>query len=469
MVPGTLTARPANGDLSAQSRAVRRLKRNLGFEPVDVSPWDPNRPTMYEVNSDQIADRRLQRLLAAMVLLLTVRFLATTAYRAAVSPSGLSGIDVRIIRDAAARLERQEPLYLPEETTGPGVVLKSQFTCSPLIPILVRPLTRLPDERAASAWAAAEVGLLLLGMALFCWAAGVHPLDAPASTLLVLFTGFRFWPTVIELAFGNTHILLLTFTCGMLVCSRYQKWLLFAVLVALAALVKTWMLGMIFPLMVVRRWREAGTALALFLGGLAALFTVTGWNELPGFLAVTGAYATQSFLVSNSVAGMAGLFFADNAHMPAPFKNVWAWRAAMVGGYGVLVVGLAAMFVRGPRLRPVPLQLCVATSAVALILGTPVSHIYYFVIALPLLWMLLCVPPGAARPVVVPAIAFLTYLALSVPSPSMSPIPDGNRTGLNSLLVMLTFAPTLVLWLLGVGIAWGRGHGRLGAAPIAGA
>ena len=398
----------------------------------------------------------LTRLLAVFVLLLVLRTLLGSTYRAATTSTGIYGVDFEPTYAAATRLNQGVPLYSEEPDAKSTGRLLCQFPSSPFVPMLVRPLAHLPLADATRTWVAVNVILLALSAFLFCWGSRIHLLDSTLAVLLVIFTGFRFWPTTIEVAIANNDILLLASVCGMIVCHRFGRWWLLALLIALAALVKTWMLGMIFPLLVARRWREAGGAVGFFIAGLAVLFSIARWEMFPIFVAITRLYSSQPLLVSNSVAGMAGMFFAENHHMTPWFPHVGAWLAAMILGYGTLLGGLWMMWVRGPRMTVQQRQLGLALSALALVLGSPVSHLLYFVLTLPVIWTLLCVPWGGAHRLIAPAFAFVVYFILSVPSPCLTPLPESCRTGLRSVLVTMTFLPSFLLWIYGVALACRR-------------
>lgn len=392
---------------------------------------------------------RSQQFFAAFVLLLVLRLLAGSAYRGAIVTVGLPGTDFSIIHAAALRMEKHEPLYLPEDHT----VLRCQFTCSPFVPTLLRPLAHLPPQRAGAAWAAINTGLLVLCVALFCASAGIQPLVHVPAALFVLISAFRFWPTVMELFQENTHILLLTCVCGMLLCARRQNWIALAVLIAVAALIKTWMIGMIFFLLAIRRWRLAVLSVVMFLGGIALFSISPGWQNLRGFLMVTWAYRHEPFF-SHSVNGMAHLFFARNDDITPITESFWAWALAMILGYGTLIAGLVMMFIRGPRMDAAQRQLSIGLAAVALVLGCPTSHIHYFPLVLPLLWSITCAPLNQKSPGLVIVLAFVAYLFMSFPSsPSTSPVPESWRHGIRTVAVAQIFVPTMTLWLIGVGIA----------------
>jgi len=389
-----------------------------------------------------------------MLLMLVLRSLVGSTYRGATASTGIEGVDFRTTYMAAARLKAGEPLYLDEKEAKSGGNLICQFTCSPLIPMLFQPFVKQPWEQSMKIWAGINVTVLAVATFLFCWGSRVRILDNPAPALLVMFSAFRYWPTVIEVALGNTHLLLLGLVCGMIVCNRYQSWLAMAILVAIGALVKTWMIGMIFPFLVMRRWREAAVAVILFVIGLGVLCLFNGGTQtLAGFFAVTHAYSSEPGLISHSVSGLARQYFTENLLIAPLVKSQWAWFAAMLIGYGIIITGLAILFIRGRELDEKQRQLSIALSALALILGSPVSHIMYFPLALPTIWTLLCRPWPGRHSLAAPIAAFSMYLLLTIPWPCVTPVPESYRTGPRSLLLAMIFLPSASIWIYGVLLA----------------
>ena len=393
--------------------------------------------------SSQAATPRLfsRRLLSAFVLLLVLRVLAADGYRGAIAPGGLFSVDYGTIYAAAKRLDTGS-LYLREEK------LSCQFTCSPLIPMLVHPLTKYPLDQSTRLWALVSVSTLVGACLLFCWGRGAHILDDVVPVVLILATAFRFWPTVIEFAIGNTHIILLALVGGMYVCDRHRKWMLFAALAAVASLVVTWMIGVLFYLMVRREWRAVFAGIAFFAGGLLVLFAMLGWDQWMAFVQVTRDYSSQSFLLAQSVAGMARMYFSVNLQISPFMDSRFGWWAVMLLGYGGLISGLLYLYLRGPRMNTFQLRMTLGLVVAALILGCPVSHLYYYVLVLPLLWTLLIEVQGCAQGLRIGA--FAVYLALSYPSPGMDPVPEKFRNGVRSLAVSTTFLASMAAWGMGL-------------------
>jgi len=401
------------------------------------------------------------RILCAMVLLLALRCLDASAYRSAATPGGLFGVDFGPLYSASHRLNDGQPLYVPEN--NPDVLL-CQYVSSPLLPVLVRPLARFSLDQATRLWAAADVVLLTLAMFLYWWGTGIRPLEDVVPVILILFTGFRCWPTTVELGIGNSDIVLLFLATGMFVCNRYCKWFLFALLVAIAALTKTWMIGALFYLLARRQWAAAFAGVGMFAAGAGLLFTWVGWSELPVLLHLTHLYSSQPTLVSSSVAGMAHMFFQQNLIISPLAVSPALSAATLVAGYGFLIAGLLFLWLRAPSMDEGQFQICLGLTFAALVLGCPVSHQYYFVLLLPLLWSLLIQPDAGRYGWPLPVAAFVIYLAFSVPTPSLNPVPAAYHHGIRSLAVGISFFSGMLLWACGL-FAVARGLRAPAPAP----
>jgi len=392
---------------------------------------------------DRVAHNRL---LCAIVLFLAFKCMAAVSYRATVATGDKALYNFGVYRAAAQRLDNHQTIYFHE--TGPKLMF--QHSSSPLLPLLERPLDRFSTAKAFQIWVGMNVAAMLMSVVLYCWATGVRILDDPVPVLLAVLTAFRYWPTVIELGTGNTDVLQLMLICGMLVCARYGRWILYAVLVAIGALTKTWMIGTLFYLLVRRKWMAAAASVVFFVAGGAVLFTMIGWKEFPLYLEVTKRYSTQDVLFSHSVAGIARELFTANPAMTPIVQSPVLHLGLLVIGYGYLMIGLAYIWWKGPKMSEYQLRLSMGLMAIALILGSTISHQYYFVLALPLLWTLLIGDGGVNPQWWVKAGAFVIYLIFSVPTPG-DPLPDAYKHGgIKALEVAITFAAGMSLWTLGL-------------------
>ena len=90
------------------------------------------------------------------LLILIARFVSASAYRGAINSlhtPGWGGGDFELYYNAGQRLNHGERLYVVEPYMG--------YAYTPLLAILVRPLSRLPFEAAFAWWAAFNVACLL--------------------------------------------------------------------------------------------------------------------------------------------------------------------------------------------------------------------------------------------------------------------------------------------------------------------
>jgi hypothetical protein len=291
------------------------------------------------------------------------------------------------------------------------------------------------------------VGFLTAAILLFCWGIGLRIPENTVPVLLAVMCGFRFWPTTIELGIGNADILILMLVGGMFVCARYGRWMLFAALVAVAALTKTWMIGAVFYLMIRRKWAAAAGCAVFFAAGLAILFSLVGWQEWGAWNRITHLYSSQPTLISNSVAGVARMYFTKNLVLTPLIDSRLCWALVMALGYGFLLGGLGFLWLRGERMNEAQRQMSLALMPLALILGSPVSHQFYFVLTLPVLWLLLL---GEDYGMGLRVAAFVVYLVLSIPYPGLNPAPEQLRQGLQSLRIGESFFCGMALWACGL-------------------
>jgi hypothetical protein len=379
-----------------------------------------------------------QKILSIVFLLLLCRLLVSTAYHAAAAPSGLSRVDFKQYYDAANHFRSGESLYAGYK----------DYPYSPLMAIVMRPLAKLPFEKAALAWIAASTALLLFSIAVFIAAFGLNPAENPVVCGLILVTGFRFWPTSIELAIGNVDMLLLAIIAAIYLANRFGKFLAIAVLIALAALIKTWMLGLCFYLLARRRYREALISVSAYLAGLIVLFSICGWHQFPDFVRSTCAFTSQPLVVTHSIPGIARMYLSVNPHI-APFSTTpTAHLATLYIAYAALIAGLILVWAVTGAESGHAGALTLGFTLISLLVGLPICHQYYFVYVLPGIWNLLF-SPGKGKKLSMAAMiaALIAYAAFSVNAPGLTPLPEQYRSGLKSLFVATSFLAAALMWI----------------------
>jgi hypothetical protein len=143
------------------------------------------------------------------------------------------------------------------------------------------------------------------------------------------------------------------------------------------------------------------------------------------------------------------MFFLKNPVMTPLVNSSALYLGALAIGYGLLLGGLGYLWWRGPRLNGYQGRLCLGLVALALLLGNSLSHQYYFVLALPLLWTLLAGTAGSSGGWGIKLAAFAVYLIFSIPTPG-DPLPKEYTHGIKSAEVGIDFAAGMLLWGIGL-------------------
>lgn len=339
------------------------------------------------------------------------RFLAASAYRAALSSTVFA--DFSVYHSAARRLLQHEHLYAADN--------QMSYVYSPLLALLLRPLARLPLEEAGHIWTLLCVALLIAAVAIFAHALQLRLREHGALVALLLLTAFRFWPTVIEFETANVTIPVFFLTSLLFLALRSERWKSFALVLAVGVLLKTWMLAFILLLLIRRRYRDLVLTMVAVAAGLVILFTIVGWNEFPPYLHVTRQFSHQEVMVAHSIYGISKLFFAPNLFL-APLVNssflLWTCRFFL---YVPLFLSLAYLVKVGNRIPADDLPTVFALILVAFLLASTLSHQYYYMLALPLIWCTLANlwrMPRLAN-IYAACLAIAGYLLLASPSPGV--------------------------------------------------
>ncbi|MEI8233437.1 MAG: glycosyltransferase family 87 protein [Verrucomicrobiota bacterium] len=379
-----------------------------------------------------------------LLLALIAWFLLASAYHSALAPSpGVTGIDFQIYYEASNRLARGEPLYInhPEGST---------YVYSPALALLLRPLARLDYPYALRVWFFISALCLGGGVALYALSARFTWRDLNLAGI-ILIIGCRFWPTTMNFSLGQVNFLILLLLCGVFLADSLERPKTAALLIASAALLKTWMLGLLVYLILRRKWREAALGACLYALLLAACFTATGWRELPRFFQITGGYAHQNtgqFAGMQSISGFAYLHFQKNPLVDPIAANPLLFYGFIGGGFVLILAGCALIWKRTPPRSLYEARLQLGFVMLSLLLVLPMCQSEYSLFCLPLLWTLIAPPPERPRSPLVIAGSFLVYLLFTRGWPGTRSIPEIYRHGAASLVVSANFCAAFALWLI---------------------
>jgi hypothetical protein len=384
----------------------------------------------------------------AVLLLLVGWFLLSQAYSGATNPaSAITGWDFRVLYDAAARLNKGEELY---SITG-NAEGKTPYIYTPLIAQAFRPLAHLPLEKAVKAWFFISAGCLVLSVAVYAAAAGFTLAEiVPLCVMLVV--GFRFWPMVFNFGLGQINNLLLLCACAMFWAERRDRSKLAGFLIALAALIKLWMFGILIYPLVKRNWKASLSSVLFYCAGLVVLFIPGGLGAWKKFCAVTVANAEQPFLISQSILGFARLQFAANTHIHALMPSKALFFTFLVLGYLAVGASFVYLWSRGGSKSPYETRLWFGVCLLSIPLVSPLCHDEYYILALPLLWALLTAPKSdpAGWRIGSAAAALVLYALLMRPWPTSGEGLSAHNQGPSSLLATAFFILGGAVWLLGV-------------------
>ena len=180
-----------------------------------------------------------------LLLFLVSWLLVASAYSGAVSPtSGIAGLDFAVFYHAAARLNAGQPLY--QSHLPPGLQGGLYVYC-PLLAFLLRPLALLPFHKALQVWFFVNAACLILAVLLYGASARLTWKTASLMAVLLL-VSFRYWDTTMNFGLGQSNAIMLALIGGMLWADSRKRWMLMGMLIALAALFKVWLIGLLLYL-----------------------------------------------------------------------------------------------------------------------------------------------------------------------------------------------------------------------------
>lgn len=355
--------------------------------PVDVdldvdrgaAPELPPDPELESVGTDPSAGPASPR---ALTVVLWLAALAGTALIAKLVHqlilSRSRPVDLEIYLRAAQEVAGGHSPYL--------VVSPSKgYVYTPLLAMLLTPFSHVSLHTMVLYWAAGGLAAVAVAgccVTLFEWH-GLQPWQRPVLFTACVATGFLFWPMTIELQVGQIDVFVLALFSVAGLAGAYRWRGRSTSLAAVAASVKLWPVLALATALGRRpdgRWRRIAVAAGVGAASLAlsAVFGgLTGLERAVGHITSAGS----QHQISYSVWGMPKLWFSEAGVVP--IANSVGLRVAATVGLAVFVVGLAVLALRRADSRS-PLVFWHALACLILLL--PVSHLYYSIYLLPLLW-----------------------------------------------------------------------------------
>ncbi len=354
---------------------------------------------------------------------------------------------------AAQRLNAGHPLYQPHLNPALG---GSLYVYSPLLALLMRPLAHFSFHTATKAWFFVNAASLILAVLLYGLAARISWRKSSLLAILLL-VSFRFWDTTMNFGLGQSNSLMLVLIAAMLWADSRGRWWLMGALIALAALFKVWLIGLVLYLLLRRRWQEAAFGIGAFLVALGGLFSIVGWPELPSYLhcMVQAKAFGEKHAVMNSIVGFADLHLRTNPIVSPLVNSQFGYAVFAAACILGLIWGFAAIWQALRNPTPLQARLSFGLVLVSILLLLPSYENGYSVYCFPLLWTLLGSPDGDGKRSLrvshlMLAGGIIFYLIWSRSWPVYAPFPPAYQHGLRSLIVSMSFYGTVFIWGIGL-------------------
>ena len=293
------------------------------------------------------------------LLVLICWCLLSGIYHSAIT--GLAGADFRQYYETAERLNKGLPPY-----DG-----KMNYVYTPFLAVLIRPLAHFPLGQAFKIWTLMNGLFMFVGMALYALAARFKWKDVIPIGIMI-FVGFRFLPSVYDFGTGNINIVLLMLVSGMFLADSHGKMEIFGVLIALGAIIKIWVLGLVIYLLLKRAWRAIALSIGIYCFLFVFTFNIVGWSKMQEFLQVTLKVVNNNRWISQSIYGFARIHFAPNMHTEPILNSAIVYWAFIATGFLIILSGLVYLFRSEPARTPYESRLRLGFFILSLLLLLPI-------------------------------------------------------------------------------------------------
>jgi len=318
-----------------------------------------------------------------------------------------------------------------------------RYVYPPLVALALEPFTQWPVATVVEGWFWVSIGLILLSIVLDAAAGGVRFGNA-AGMGMMLVPAFYYRSMTVELNHGQFDLVILALVCAGAYAERRGRPVGFAAAIAVAALIKVWVLGMLVYLVIRRRWKSAALCMLFFVAGLAVLFGIVGFGEAEVFRQRLFEFVGKddSYRYANmSIFGFARVHFTIN-HDAAPWVESKVALALFVGtGFAALTWGMWLALKRGATAQAPQARLILALTVVSLLLALPDCERPYLVLLLPAIWAMLTVEGISS---VLRAATMGIYLLLTF---NFAP-PAHRAHGIAAIVPSIPFLCMAGLWAL---------------------
>lgn len=285
------------------------------------------------------------------------------------------GTDLETFLTAARAAARGGSVY---EATG--------YVYLPFVAWMLVPFAALPAETVFAAWTTLSLAAALGAVAALTatlWS-GLRPWQRPVVAGVAGVTLLYNAVFSLELWLGQNDTLILLLTSLAVLFATFRHSHLSGAMVGLGAVLKTWPGGL--GLWLLRRGapdplRGLSVAAATGVAALLIVVAVAGPGELAAWVQRTLAFSSQQ-LVTYSVWGVGRQAFAD-AEVMTPVVDDPMLGSVIAWALAAIVVALIIVALRWPGTD----SLAMWNIAAGLVMLIPVSHLWYRLLMLPLVWV----------------------------------------------------------------------------------
>lgn len=322
-------------------------------------------------------DRRFHTVVLVFAAALATGYLIWTAF------GPLPLLDLRAhLEGGQAWLNGQDPYRTALSDRTDAAHAGSGFVYPPYTVPFFALLDRLGERAASMLWQACQ----LLALAVAVWLLATPRSWRRVSLLTIMVVCF--YPVLSNLALGQAGLVSLALLLAAWTLLDTSPTLA-GTLMGAAGVLKLFPLGLTACAAIRRRWCSVATAAGVVAACVAVTWPWTAnlWPEYLSGVLLGKAQVVTTSPGNQSLAAAVYRSLTDNPFQRPLFNSPAAAHVLAVAIPGALLVGLAIVL-RRVRLQPRGLDLAISLAALPLLL--PYAWQHYYVLAIPLLWMVSC-------------------------------------------------------------------------------
>jgi hypothetical protein len=343
------------------------------------------------------------------------------------------------------------------------------YVYPPVIAVLLAPIAHVDVHSVWKLWTGTSCAALFVSSVLVVLSLNrrLSPVQRPVLFAIAGITAFHFWPTTITLWLGQADTFVLVLLAASALATQRGRSRFAGFMLGLAGLAKAWPASAAITVLrreYQRRWLTfAAFGVTIIVAPILAV-AMGGITELSQLLRVVFDARTQH-LVSDSVWGIPSLNFSHSGLAHPVLVSVPVQAIATI----FLLAWVIALAIVSLRSNGSDMVLGFWNVVFCIILVLPISHIWYAIYGLPILWCWIAQaisewPRPRIAVLVVMAVLVLWWLVFNKAWPD-----NGSSAAISSLRYSVVFATNLFACTASVLGARGLAHSKHPASTSGGA